>query len=299
MACFKYKPQKIRFRDEINTLNITHKNLANNFIQNRDNLENKKKELKNLHEQLQEYDKYTVLDVVKIKEKSKIKKEIIKITDAIYDIENNISEINYYKNAGDLIIDYYNNDNIHPITEHKLQEIKQQEIKPQEKIQEKTEEISYLDKLYDTSKLKRKPKKTTKKRAKLNQFSRKTIMDFFDDANINVINDPKTQPIITPKISIGKNKATIFDQYMKLIDTSYYVSTKKTDFAFCKICQIDKLLLQAEGIYVCTNCGEFENIIIESDIPNYKDQLQEKPVYPYKRLNHFIEFKSFIKKKLK
>jgi hypothetical protein len=50
--------------------------------------------------------------------------------------------------------------------------------------------------------------------------------------------------------------------------------------------------MYSDGIFVCPKCGEFEQFVIESDIPNYKDQLQEKQSCPYKRINHFLEWLS-------
>ena len=38
-------------------------------------------------------------------------------------------------------------------------------------------------------------------------------------------------------------------------------------------------------------CGEVENCIIESEITNYKEPMVEKPTFPYKRKNHFCEWK--------
>ena len=57
----------------------------------------------------------------------------------------------------------------------------------------------------------------------------------------------------------------------------------------CNSCLTDKVLIYAEGIYACMNCGEVENCIIESEITNYKDPMIEKPTFPYKRKNHFCE----------
>jgi hypothetical protein len=37
-------------------------------------------------------------------------------------------------------------------------------------------------------------------------------------------------------------------------------------------------------------CGDAESLLIESDIPNYKDSIMEKPTYPYKRGNHLAEW---------
>ncbi len=57
----------------------------------------------------------------------------------------------------------------------------------------------------------------------------------------------------------------------------------------CRNCNCDMYINTNDGIIICDNCGNVENILIESEIPSYKDNGSDKPIYPYKRLNHFIE----------
>jgi uncharacterized Zn finger protein (UPF0148 family) len=53
---------------------------------------------------------------------------------------------------------------------------------------------------------------------------------------------------------------------------------------------MERILVQSEGMFVCPNCGETENAIIESDVPNFKETVSDKPSFPYKRSNHLIEW---------
>ena len=53
------------------------------------------------------------------------------------------------------------------------------------------------------------------------------------------------------------------------------------------------MLINTEGVFVCTNCGDVEKCIIEHEINNYKDPMIEKPSFPYKRKNHFCEWICF------
>ena len=64
---------------------------------------------------------------------------------------------------------------------------------------------------------------------------------------------------------------------------------KLSPIKICTDCSIEKTLIHSEGIYVCNQCGNFEYVIIESEIPSHKDSLNEKPKYPYKPINHLIE----------
>ena len=67
----------------------------------------------------------------------------------------------------------------------------------------------------------------------------------------------------------------------------------------CENCNIDKTLINSEGIFVCQQCGEVEQIIIDSEKPNYKEAVSDtKPGYPYKRKfafkNRFILLVTYV-----
>ena len=101
---------------------------------------------------------------------------------------------------------------------------------------------------------------------------------------------PKKQQIVY------QDKATLFDEFRLVIDG---VQTQKKISKFCINCNIDKILIYSEGTYTCTNCGEVESCIVESDITSYKDPMIEKPTFPYKRKNHFCEWINYLNCSLK
>lgn len=106
-----------------------------------------------------------------------------------------------------------------------------------------------------------------------------SIMDFFKGSKKDKSNK--------------NNKAVLFDNYKSLVDSTYNSKTKVLNFIkYCKGCNIEKILNQTEGIYECTNCGETELVIIESDRPNYKDPIPDNSAYAYKRINHLNEILS-------
>ena len=84
------------------------------------------------------------------------------------------------------------------------------------------------------------------------------------------------------------DRAKLYDDY-KITLEGY--NSKKKHSKICENCNIDKILIYSEGIYACMKCGEVENCIIESEITNYKEPMVEKPTFPYKRKNHFCEWK--------
>lgn len=134
------------------------------------------------------------------------------------------------------------------------------------------------------SQSKRKIKKPVKKRKKLPDpvNASKSILNFFASDIIN------TTDIIENKIVLSR--ATLQDKYLMLVDRNYACDhIKKNRIKYCTQCNIEKHLNQSEGLYVCQKCGEVEHIIIESEIPSHKDAINEKPKYPYKKLNHLKE----------
>ena len=89
------------------------------------------------------------------------------------------------------------------------------------------------------------------------------------------------------------NRATLLNEYLDLLDFSRADNKIKiSNIKKCPKCNKDKIIIYSDGIYVCTTCGDIEQILVNSDLSNYKDCLQEKPAYPYKRLNHFCEWLS-------
>jgi len=101
--------------------------------------------------------------------------------------------------------------------------------------------------------------------------------------NINNINN-NTNNIV------NNDKGTLKEQYLALTDSLYICEkVKLSSIKTCSTCNIETTLIHSEGIYVCQNCGKFEYLIIESEIPSHKDNLNEKPKYPYKTINHLIE----------
>ena len=136
----------------------------------------------------------------------------------------------------------------------------------------------------------RKIKKPVKKRRIIEDTSTgKPILQFLPcDSTLNNIN-------ITNNLSNVHNivnRATLQDKYLMLIDKNYACEKVKADkIVYCTQCfpKTEKTLFQAEGCYVCRNCGETEHIIMESEIPSHKEMANEKQKYPYKKLNHLKE----------
>ena len=139
-------------------------------------------------------------------------------------------------------------------------------------------ELSALEKLHQLSKQNRKEKKTSRKRIR-------DMDSFMKENNNNSI----FQYINDGKITTGPNRAQLYKDYLTSL---YGYKQQKTILKICPTCNIEKVQIYSDGIYVCTECGECDNGIIESEANNYKDPIIEKPTFPYKRKNHFCEWLS-------
>jgi hypothetical protein len=344
MTDYRLKPDKIKYLTTIKTLDETHRHFASEFEQKRHLLPEKKRELKNYQKDLKNLENknksdYTAKDICL---KARLKENIKRVNDDIYDIENNVSEIDYYSKTGNILVEYYNiienkDESDNSITSDNLELNTETEINQLSEFQEMSEIETEADDItesanftstntetinqFDTvdllrelnlkSQQKRKIKKPTRKRLrKVEQIKpTKNILSFFgkDEEQPNQVkskskSDTKNDSdnddghIEKNMVEVVANRASLFDEFMMMIDKAYTSSkVKNTAIKICNNCHImhginvEKTLIQSEGLYVCKNCGEAENIIIESEIPNHKESSTEKPKYPYKRLNHLVE----------
>ena len=151
---------------------------------------------------------------------------------------------------------------------------------------------STLDILNELSKKTKKEKKSTRKRVKnvetLIKDNNYDIFEFINSGNKNNQVGQENFGDIENEYSVY-DRAKLYDDYKTTLEG--YTSKKKYS-KICENCKIDKVLNYSEGNYVCMKCGEVENCIIESEITNYKEPMVEKPTFPYKRKNHFCEWKT-------
>jgi hypothetical protein len=132
--------------------------------------------------------------------------------------------------------------------------------------------------------------------------SKETIQPIIDDDITSSISDEEENHggQISKLLKIEKrfNKEELLDDYLsKTVKSHVSEKKQKIDKMWCKICNREKTIIQSEGEVVCTWCGSGENIIIDSDKPNYKDMSQDNAHYCYKRINHFNEYLSQVQAK--
>lgn len=298
MSSFKYKPAKIKWLNVIDTLDSTHQKIVLNFERNRDELPQKKKKLLTCETQLEKLSQKKVND---LETHTKLLNSIKKLRDEIYDIENNVSEIDYYSKSNSILFNYFDivdkhNSKPSPIDDNiKIEseatpsddELEETEVSTEVPNKAARKEMTALEKLSLLSQKKRKYKKPTKKRNKRDRINKdtKNILDFF--------RTPSEKSETSKAHNTDETRSSLFNDYMMVVDSDYHhKKLKYTHIHVCESCKVDKILIQSEGIYVCPKCAQVEHIIIESEIPNYKDPVQNRPSYPYKRINHFVEWLS-------
>jgi hypothetical protein len=85
---------------------------------------------------------------------------------------------------------------------------------------------------------------------------------------------------------IVKKKAKLYNDYMNM--TNSVIKNNKCMENMCMKCNIKKLFI--EDYIVCNNCGEIDNFIMENEQNSNKNTNANKQKYPYKRLNHLVEW---------
>jgi len=294
MATFKYKPDKVKYLNIVQTLDETHQKYANEFSENRTNIDNKIEDLKNFKLELKKIDSDNSLEITNeiIKQKSKLKDSIKKLEKEIAQIKKGTNEIEYYCKTGDILMDYYN---LLEDDSNDGDSSKDNNIKIIEDVPTANNSHEKLQRINKTSQSLRKEKKPTKKRLNaedINKNTSKNILNFFSkkteqESETSNTNITDTNNDIEKVVS---NRASLFDLYMSIIDKKYASDKLKINIIrMCTVCNIEKSFRQSEGRYVCTKCGESEHVIVEPEIPNHKDSGNEKPRTPYKKQTHLTE----------
>jgi hypothetical protein len=108
------------------------------------------------------------------------------------------------------------------------------------------------------------------------------IVDFFNNSSL------------VRKKKSSNNKAELLEKYLKVIDNKQTKVGKYKKFKpkYCPNadCKAEMTLHLSDGYLICTSCGFCEEVILDSDKPNYKEPVPDATAYSYKRINHFNEW---------
>jgi uncharacterized Zn finger protein (UPF0148 family) len=88
---------------------------------------------------------------------------------------------------------------------------------------------------------------------------------------------------------ITSNKATLLNDYLKITNQTTNKLSHNTILE-CPECKTEMTVHQHDGLIVCTVCGVSNEILLDTDKPNYKEPIQTSKNYTaYKRKNHLNE----------
>jgi hypothetical protein len=308
MASLKYKPEKLKYLSNVNTLDEVHRKHALSFTSKKQTLAEKRMQVNKYLTELEMLEKKGKehFSVVDIKQKSYLREQIAILEEEIFDVDNGISELEYYSQTNDILTEYYNIvDDREEVGDHVEQPVTGDGSGNDVIVSNKLVELNLI------SQKKRKVKKQTRKRIrKLEVKPTNDVLAFFgsgvtqsagsgggggsEDSETETMTESSAMAVMSdpnPIERIVSNRASLFDEYLLRIDRNYASAKKKVrSIRMCGNCNVEKTLIQSDGMYVCQKCGEVENIIVESEIPNHKEGTTEKVKYPYKRLNHLVEF---------
>lgn len=301
---FRYKPDKARFDVRISTIDGTHRKITEKFKKEQKSLPSKNTKLGKLTRQFNKLDnkdkeKYTIEDV---KRKSQLKEEITLIKYDINEIEEHFNELEYLFDTHEILTDYYENEpkitygpmcddiktnddiNTNLSTLDKFNKMRKSKIKKMPKKRIKNNNKSNTSNIISMLKSSNEKNNNKGKNSKNSKTTIKSSSNLNTCANISNTrnNDPEKKTKVT-----RKQKAALLDDFLILINSDY-VSSKKHCYnpsIKCPNCGHNRIIIHSEGICVCRHCAVAESIIVDSDRPNYKDNMPEKSGYPYKRIN--------------
>ncbi len=291
---FKFKPSKVKFTREHRTLDEIHRETIEKF----DEIDNK---ITHLKQKIFILEKKLELEKQKNNERIilLLEKKIKDLTSELNNLNSSNDEMDYFEKTRDILLKYYKNENKLE-SQHLDNNLLDSDSEEESKIISINSDtdtadplMDRLNKLNDINNKFVKEKKPVKKKKNNNDTTQnKSILSFLSMSNTDNIEDNSDNNTINEEniSTIINEKGTLKEQYLSLTDTKYMCEkVKLSPIKKCTTCNIEKTLIQSEGIYVCQLCGKFEYVIIESEIPSHKDSLNEKPKYPYKTINHLIE----------
>lgn len=295
------KLNKSSFLNDNITIDAKHNEMINYFKNLQDSTPVLKEELKKLIAEYNNKDPSKKNDIEYILYRDGLKDKINEIKNKINSISNNEELNKYYLDVGILLHSYYENIEKSKCIKNNSENFEENLLN----YDQLSEDDEYIDEEYneDSDDNEVKPKKENYKSV-LNFFNNREENKELEDndsenqSNNDSNDNQKNDGLYTSmKISDFVKKESTFkkkdalDEYLQKIDPKY-VSRIKIDTNICKCsnCNIEMTLYPSDGIQICENCGNQENILIESDKPSFKDPPLEVCYFSYKRINHYNEF---------
>jgi hypothetical protein len=148
--------------------------------------------------------------------------------------------------------------------------------------------------------------KTIKGRKKYININQKSILEAFQIKEDNCINTNEGEEVyedaneddeINNTKLIYKDKTSLVEEYMLIMDANYIKNINNPITANCQTCNIPLTCVLQEGIMICTMCGYQELLLVEQNRPIYRQTNKDASNQSYKRINHFTEWVNQIQGK--
>lgn len=284
---------KSSFQNDNITIDAKHNEMVNYFKNLNDSTSFLKDELKKLVNEYNNKDVTRKNDMDYILYRNDLREKINEIKYKINSISNNDELNKYYLDVGILLHSYYENMEQSKSSNNNSENF-EENLLNYEQLSDEDNDNEVLEVI-------------TKKenyKSVLNFFNdreNKELVESNDLENVDVnevVNENKNDGVYTSmKISDFVKKESTFkkkdalDEYLQKIDPKYISKIKiDTNIFKCTLCNTEMTLYPSDGIQICENCGNQENILIESDKPSFKDPPLEVCYFSYKRINHYNEY---------
>jgi len=326
MDDFKYKPDKIKYKTNVENLDLLHSEFINNIQKEEFKIKNKIKKLKLLKLKLSVHDSKNCETIDYLNERTKLLDEIEKISNLIYNFENR--EVDYYSKTINILSDYYkinnnsndlnvnanvnncfindvivndisnnviinnisNNDNVNNISINDNDDNDDNDdISDVINNINDDNNVNINNNINDNITLEKLKLLNNIKRNKRKEKKKKITTTNNINNSTNIFDYIGNLNIENSNASSNENKANLFDQYKQLL----YYSSNKINNNICEFCK-NKLSLKNDGDKICVSCDKLYDNIIDVDNFNYKDSMIIKPIFPYTKKNHFSEWLSLL-----
>lgn len=298
MSSFKYKTNRAKYRSDTKTLNEMHSDRIRNFQKKRQELPVMKHKYRKYVKTLQKLDKSEEHSVKAARLRSKLRTRIKSLEREIKTISTNRDKMKYYGRAHTVIKNYLqnrdggycetNSDDSDNEQDPTVTEGYSRRRSSDEDSDSDNENSGFgmarnkvSSELHKLCALKSKQKKIRKKSRRRDKGKKQAKSGSILG---HLIGDGEA------KVEEISNQATLKDRYRSLVDDNYIHSRERTVVVkTCSDCGNEMTAIPAEGSFVCQPCGVRVYSIMESEVPSHTDSLNEKPKYPYKKINHLIE----------
>lgn len=284
MSMFRIKNIRPYEGDKRVTLDAKHKDMMKEFQKHKKQLPELTKELETCIKELEQLENKNNRTKSKfnndeLNRKYHLEDRIKELDQEIELIQNNDMEYDYFLNTGHILFKYYDN--------------LEGNIPDKENVNTNKSSKSSFG-------------------SSVSVVKNKTILDMFNVPTSKTENDNNTDK---PKKKRGRQKITDFmttknssnradmlDEFLKIIDPKY-VGEYKFDNAYdiCHKCNVEKTLIQCEGILVCQSCGSMDHIIADSDKRSFKEPPPEVSYFAYRLLcaikciiNTLVDFTNLV-----